>query len=87
MYNPDEQVGVLNAVLANLGLDDINLDWGFLELHSGDWLSNPGVLDLGFAEIKLINLSLVIAADDDQRGQRPPTRADVRHDDPYRQIG
>ncbi len=61
MYNPDEQVGVLNAVLANVGLDDINVEWGFLELHSGDWLSNPGVLDLGFAEIKLVNLSLVIA--------------------------
>ena len=60
MYNPDEQVGVLNAVLANLGID-FNLDWGFLTLNSGDWLSNPGVLDLGFVEIRLVNLSLVFA--------------------------
>jgi alpha-glucoside transport system permease protein len=60
MYNPDEQVGVLNAVLANFGID-VNVDWGFLTLNSGDWLSNPGVLDLGFAEVKLVNLSLVFA--------------------------
>ena len=47
-------------LLANLGID-FNIDWGFLTLNSGDWLSNPGVLDLGFVEIRLVNLSLVFA--------------------------
>jgi ABC-type sugar transport system permease subunit len=60
MYNPDSKVGVINAVLETLGID-VDVDWWILELHTGDWLSNPGVIDLGFAEIRLINVALVIA--------------------------
>ena len=60
MYNPDSKVGVINAVLETLGID-FDVDWWILELHVGDWLSNPGMIDLGFAEIRLINVALVIA--------------------------
>ena len=60
MYNPDSKVGVINAVLETLGID-FDVDWWILELHAGDWLSNPGMIDLGFAEIRLINVALVIA--------------------------
>jgi ABC-type sugar transport system permease subunit len=62
VYNVDPQIGVLNAVLDRLGI--LGADWrlGPLELHPGDWLSNPGVLHLGFADIRLTNLVLVIPA-------------------------
>jgi ABC-type sugar transport system permease subunit len=62
IYNPDPQVGVLNAVLDRLGI--LGADWrlGPLELHVGDWLSNPGVLQLGVADIRLTNLALVVPA-------------------------
>jgi ABC-type sugar transport system permease subunit len=60
MYNPDSKVGVINAAFETLGID-FDVDWWILELHTGDWLSNPGVVDLGFAEIRLINVALVIA--------------------------
>jgi alpha-glucoside transport system permease protein len=62
VYNADPQVGVLNAVLDKLGI--LGADWrlGPVELHPGSWLSNPGVLHLGFADIRLTNLSLVVAA-------------------------
>jgi ABC-type sugar transport system permease subunit len=60
MYNPDSEVGVINAVLETLGID-FDVDVWILELHAGDWLSNPGMIDLGFAEIRLINVALVIA--------------------------
>jgi ABC-type sugar transport system permease subunit len=62
VYNPDPQVGMLNAVLDKLGI--LGADWrlGPLELHLGAWLSDPGVLDLGFADIRLTNLALIVPA-------------------------
>jgi alpha-glucoside transport system permease protein len=62
VYNPDPQIGMLNAVLDKLGV--LGADWqlGPLELHLGAWLSDPGVLDLGVADIRLTNLALVIPA-------------------------
>ena len=62
IYNADPQIGVLNAMLDKLGI--LGADWrlGPLELHPGAWLSNPGVLHLGFAEVRLTNLVLVIPA-------------------------
>jgi ABC-type sugar transport system permease subunit len=61
VYNSDPDVGVLNAVLRALHLD-FAVDWGPLRLATGQWLSDIGSLDLGFAEIHLVNLSLIIAA-------------------------
>lgn len=58
MYDPD--FGVLPAVLDTVGLDR-ELSAGPLQFNGGHWLSNPGVIDLGFVEIRLINVSLVIA--------------------------
>jgi alpha-glucoside transport system permease protein len=62
IYNADPQIGVLNAALDRLGI--LGADWrlGPLELHPGSWLSNPGVLHLGFADVRLTNLALVIPA-------------------------
>ena len=62
VYNVDPQVGVLNAVLDRLGI--LGADWrlGPLELHPGEWLANPGVLHLGFADIRLTNLVLIVPA-------------------------
>jgi ABC-type sugar transport system permease subunit len=62
VYNPDPQVGMVNAVLDKLGI--LGADWrlGPLELRPGAWLSDPGVLDLGFADIRLTNLALIVPA-------------------------
>jgi alpha-glucoside transport system permease protein len=62
VYNVDPQIGVLNAVLDKLGI--LGADWrlGPVELHPGSWLSNPGVLHLGVADIRLTNLALVVPA-------------------------
>ena len=62
VYNVDPQIGVLNAVLDRLGI--LGADWrlGPVELHPGAWLSNPGVLHLGFADIRLTNLVLIVPA-------------------------
>lgn len=62
VYNPDPKIGVLNAVLDRLGL--LGQDWrlGPLELRPGSWLSDPGVLHLGFTDIRLVNLALVVPA-------------------------
>jgi ABC-type sugar transport system permease subunit len=62
VYNPDPQIGMLNAVLDRLGI--LGADWrlGPLELHLGAWLSDPGVLHLGFADVRLTNLALVVPA-------------------------
>jgi ABC-type sugar transport system permease subunit len=62
VYNVDPEIGVLNAVLDRLGV--LGADWrlGPLELHPGEWLSNPGVLHLGFADIRLTNLVLIVPA-------------------------
>jgi len=62
VYNPDPQIGMLNAALDKLGI--LGADWrlGPLELHIGAWLSDPGVLHLGFADIRLTNLALIVPA-------------------------
>jgi alpha-glucoside transport system permease protein len=62
VYNADPQIGVLNAVLDRLGI--LEADWrlGPLELHPGAWLSNPGVLHLGVADVRLTNLVLIVPA-------------------------
>jgi ABC-type sugar transport system permease subunit len=62
VYNPDPDVGVLNAVAQKLGLLGADWDLGPLELHIGSWLSDPGVLHLGFADIRLANLALIVPA-------------------------
>ncbi|MGH3113870.1 MAG: carbohydrate ABC transporter permease [Gaiellaceae bacterium] len=59
VYNPD--FGVLSAAVDALHLN-FSLDWGPLRFETRDWLSDPGVLDLGIAEVRLANLSLVLAA-------------------------
>lgn len=60
VFNPD--FGVLPQALGVIGLDGANIDLGPLHLHLGDWLSNPGTLDLGFATISLVNLSAIMPA-------------------------
>jgi raffinose/stachyose/melibiose transport system permease protein len=62
VYNPDPDIGSLNAILQALHLDNLDVDIGWLELHSGAWLSNPGHIDIGPLEIRLTNLSVVIPA-------------------------
>ena len=51
VYNPDRDLGVLNAVTGAVGLGG-----------SHQWLSDLGGLDLGPIEIRFVNLSLVVAA-------------------------
>jgi len=58
VYNPD--FGVLSALVERLGLDG-SLDLGFIHFEGGNWLSDPGVIDLGVAELRLVNLSLIVA--------------------------
>jgi multiple sugar transport system permease protein len=58
VYNPD--FGVLSAIVETVGLDG-SVDAGFIRFEGGNWLSDPGVIDLGFAEVRLINLSLIVA--------------------------
>jgi len=61
-YNPDPNKGVLNAVLSWFGLEDLSFTLGPLEFHAGRWLSDPGVLHLGFADIRFVNLFIIVAA-------------------------
>ncbi|MGH3440670.1 MAG: carbohydrate ABC transporter permease [Nitriliruptorales bacterium] len=58
VYDPD--FGVLTALTGALGLDGV-LELGPLTLRAGNWLSDPGVLDLGVVRIPLVNVSLVVA--------------------------
>lgn len=58
MYDPD--FGVLTRFVQWSGVD-FSIDWGPIQFQTGQWLSNPGVIDLGFSEIRLINLSLIVA--------------------------
>lgn len=60
VFNPD--FGVLPAALGAIGLNGATLDAGPLHLRLGDWLSNPGTFDLGFATLKLVNLSAILPA-------------------------
>jgi ABC-type sugar transport system permease subunit len=58
VYNPD--FGVLSALVESVGLDG-SVDAGFIRFEGGNWLSDPGVIELGFAEVRLVNLSLIVA--------------------------
>ncbi|MPZ94787.1 MAG: ABC transporter permease subunit [Propionibacteriales bacterium] len=62
VYNPDPDVGVLNAVLRTLRLDELSFDVGWLELNLGAWLSNLGHLDLGPIQVDFTNIALVLPA-------------------------
>jgi ABC-type sugar transport system permease subunit len=62
IYNPDPNKGLLNAGLKLLGIGNADLQLGPLELHLGRWLSNPGVLHLGGADIRLTNVMIIIPA-------------------------
>jgi ABC-type sugar transport system permease subunit len=50
MYNPDSNVGVLNALLHGVGLPSQN------------WLSHLGTVDLGFAQLQLTNFAVIVPA-------------------------
>lgn len=58
MYDPD--FGVLPRLIEFLHLD-FAIDWGPVRFRTSQWLSDPGVIDLGFAEIRLVNVSLIVA--------------------------
>ena len=62
VYNPDPDIGVLNAVLQLVHLDDVNVDVGWFSLHLGDWLSDLGHLSLGPVTINFTNFALVLPA-------------------------
>jgi raffinose/stachyose/melibiose transport system permease protein len=59
MYNPDYGTvdGLVRATHTNG-----SVDVGPLHAQASNWLSNPGSLDLGFAELSLVNVSLIVAA-------------------------
>ncbi len=58
MYDPD--FGVLTRLVEFLGID-LTIDWGPIQFQTRQWLSDPGVIDLGFTRIRLINVSLIVA--------------------------
>lgn len=60
VFNPD--FGVLPAALGAIGLNQATFDLGPLHVRLGDWLSNPGTLDIGIATIHLVNLSAIMPA-------------------------
>jgi ABC-type sugar transport system permease subunit len=60
VYNPD--FGVLTALTRALGLQDVELQLGPLELRLADWLSDLGTLQLSFAELSLVNLAVIAPA-------------------------
>ena len=61
-YNPDPDIGVLNAFLRLVHLDDVDVDLGWFSLHLGDWLSDLGHLSLGPITINFTNFALVLPA-------------------------
>jgi ABC-type sugar transport system permease subunit len=61
VYNPDPEFGVLNAFLSLLHLD-VSVDLGPLHLRTGEWLSDVGSLDLGFADLRLTNITVILPA-------------------------
>jgi ABC-type sugar transport system permease subunit len=60
VYNPD--FGVVTAVSKAAGLHGVDLQLGPLHLRFADWLSNLGTLDLGFAQVSLVNLAVIAPA-------------------------
>lgn len=61
VYNPDPEFGVLNALVGFLHLD-VTIDAGPLHVRTGQWLSDLGSLDLGFAELRLTNIAVILPA-------------------------
>ncbi len=61
VYNPDPDFGVLNAFVDLVRLDT-SIDAGPLHIHTGQWLSDLGQLNLGFATLRLTNLSVIVPA-------------------------
>jgi raffinose/stachyose/melibiose transport system permease protein len=60
VYNPD--FGVATAISRAIGLHGAELQLGPLHLRFADWLSNLGTLQLGFAELSLVNLAVIAPA-------------------------
>lgn len=58
MYDPD--FGVLTRFVEWAGIH-FAVDWGPFQFQTGQWLSDPGLIDLGFIQIRLVNLSLIVA--------------------------
>ncbi|HEY7206753.1 MAG TPA: sugar ABC transporter permease [Gaiellaceae bacterium] len=61
VYNPQPTVGLLSAVVDALHLN-FAIHWGPLQAQTGEWLSDPGVLHLGFADLRFANLAVIVAA-------------------------
>lgn len=61
VYSPDPDVGLLSALVDKLHLNFV-VNWGPLHLRTGEWLSDPGVLHLGFADLRFANLAVILAA-------------------------
>jgi ABC-type sugar transport system permease subunit len=62
IYDPSPSKGVLNGILNQFGLADASFTLGPLHVQFGHWLSNAGVLNLGFADIRLVNVFVIIPA-------------------------
>lgn len=60
VYNPD--FGVLTALTGALGIDGFQVHLGPLEFRLADWLSDLGTLQLGFAELSLVNVAVIAPA-------------------------
>jgi ABC-type sugar transport system permease subunit len=60
VYNPD--FGVLTAATRAIGVQGADIRLGPLHLRVADWLSNLGTLDLGFAQLSLVNLAVIAPA-------------------------
>lgn len=58
IYDPD--FGVLTRLVEFMGID-FAINWGPIHFQTSQWLSDPGVIDLGFTQIRLINVSLIVA--------------------------
>jgi ABC-type sugar transport system permease subunit len=58
IYDPD--FGVLTRFVEWAGID-FAIDWGPVQFQTSQWLSDPGIIDLGFSQIRLVNLSLIAA--------------------------
>lgn len=59
MYNPD--YGAVPSLLGVFNLDRVAIDWGPFQFQADRWLSNPGHIDFGLFQVRLVNLSLVVA--------------------------
>jgi ABC-type sugar transport system permease subunit len=60
VFNP--QFGVLSAALGAVGLGGAELNAGPLHVRLGDWLSNPGSLELGPVTLSFVNLTAILPA-------------------------